>query len=400
MLRPLRFALALAPLLALVFSVLMPDPGATLPLFARKYSAPCTLCHIAFPRLNAFGMAFRQNGYRQIGEKGHSPWEDKEFPLSLVGNVGAQMSSVRAADSTGTRQRFTTTSFEQNAVEFHTAGTLAEKVSFHFDNGFSGVEGNLESGMAFVQFDDISRDGALNIKAGIYDAEIPYISDARTTTLNGYLSPMTLDGRGIELNGTKTSWTYALGLINSERIVGKPDSKSLNSLEDVYGWLMRDVGGQLVTGRLVLDRQDPRKPDQTSSGHVLGQLSAYLNRPRWVLIPAYTYEGFADEPETSGTGTGTLAVQGGLLEGTFLLDEAARWVLTSRYEIRHVGKSKVSDRKGDDEQFVLDLAYYVNPNARVALDWTHTSLKMHNVFEDNLDEPMFDQLQAYIHLGY
>ena len=63
------------------------------------------------------------------------------------------------------------------------------------------------------------------------------------------------------------------------------------------------------TGRVFLDRQDPRKPDAKSSLHLIAQGSAFLNRARWVLIPGFTYESFADEPDTSGTGLGTLAVQ-------------------------------------------------------------------------------------------
>ena len=404
MMRFLRFLLVLAPAFGLLQLIFMPGSGNALPLFARKYDFQCGQCHMAFPRLNAFGMKFRQNGYRLDGEKGKSPWEEKEFPLSLVGNVGIQYLSATESDTTGAGGRVTTsaTSFAQNAVEFHTAGTLGPGITFHFDNGFAnGAGGTLESGMAFVQFDDVSKGGALNVKAGIYDAEIPYLSDSRKTTLNGYINPVTLDGQGVELNGAKSGWTYALGLNNSDRTTGKAGATSRNNLENVYGWLMRDVnGGQLVTGRVWLDRQDPRVADKTASNHLMAQVSAYLNRARWAVIPGYTYESFDDLPKTSGSGTGSLTVNGGLLEALMFLDSSSRWLVTGRYEIRHVGTSDVVAQKGDDTQTVLNLSCFVNPNAKIALDWTHGTFKMHNAIEDDPTEPVTDEVQLYAHLGY
>jgi hypothetical protein len=38
------------------------------PAFARKYQTSCQTCHIVFPKLNAFGEAFRLRGYRLPGE--------------------------------------------------------------------------------------------------------------------------------------------------------------------------------------------------------------------------------------------------------------------------------------------------------------------------------------------
>ena len=401
MMRLVRFLLVVAPAVGLLQLCLMPGSGNALPLFARKYDFQCAQCHMAFPRLNAFGMRFRQNGYRLDGEKGKSPWEDKEFPLSLIGNVGIQYMHT---DSTiaGASVKASATSFVQNAVEFHTAGTLAANITFHFDNGFAnGAGGTLESGMAFVQFDDVAKNGALNVKAGIYDAEIPYLSDSRKTTLNGYINPITLGGQGVELNGARSAWTYAVGLNNSGRTTGKAGATSLNNLENWYGWVMRDVkNGQLVSGRVWLDRQDPRVPDKTASNHLMAQASAYLNRARWAVIPGYTYESYADIPKTSGIGTGTMSLNGGLLEGLFFVDQANHGLVTGRYEIRHVGTSDVVAQKGDDTQTELNLSCYVSPNAKIALDWTHATFKMHNAIEDDPTEPKTDEVQLYAHLGY
>jgi hypothetical protein len=164
---------------------------------------------------------------------------------------------------------------------------------------------------------------------------------------------------------------------------------------------MKDVkGGQLVSGRVWMDRQDPRVADKTASNHLMAQVSAYLNKARWAVIPGYTYESFEDVPKTSGTGTGTMTLNGGLLEALMFVDPSSRWLITGRYEIRHVGTSDVVAQKGDDTQTELNLSCFLNPNAKIALDWTHATFKLHNAIEDNLTEPVADEVQLYAHLGY
>ncbi|MFI5372432.1 MAG: hypothetical protein ACHQ52_12810, partial [Candidatus Eisenbacteria bacterium] len=256
MLRLVRNVLIVLPLLVAMVVVMKPDRGDALPLFARKYGVECTTCHFAFPRLNKFGMDFRQRGYRMPGDKGQSPWEAKEFPISLVGNVGYTYNSTDTASVFGGRASTSTSAFVQNDVEFQSAGTLSQNLSFHFDDNFTGAGGPLNSGQAFVQFDDVVKDGQLNVKAGIYDADIPYLADSRRTTLADYLTPVTLDASGIELNGTRSGWTYAAGLINSGRTTGKPGDKTLNNLENTYVWLMRDIRGHLIAVRWYADHQD------------------------------------------------------------------------------------------------------------------------------------------------
>jgi hypothetical protein len=50
------------------------------PAFARKYQTSCQTCHTIFPKLNAFGEAFRLNGYKMPGETEEMV---KEKPVSL-----------------------------------------------------------------------------------------------------------------------------------------------------------------------------------------------------------------------------------------------------------------------------------------------------------------------------
>src|SRR5690349_15095018 len=59
---PRRLA-AVASLVALV----VPASAHALPAFARRFNLACGACHSAVPRLNAFGEAFHENGFKPPG---------------------------------------------------------------------------------------------------------------------------------------------------------------------------------------------------------------------------------------------------------------------------------------------------------------------------------------------
>jgi hypothetical protein len=67
-------------LLAALVVVATATPAQAVPAFARKYQTSCQTCHIVFPKLNAFGEAFRLRGYRMPGETEEMV---KEKPVSL-----------------------------------------------------------------------------------------------------------------------------------------------------------------------------------------------------------------------------------------------------------------------------------------------------------------------------
>lgn len=55
-------------LAALVFCALaLPRPAAAYSVYSRKYATSCATCHTVYPKLTAFGEAFRRNGYRFPG---------------------------------------------------------------------------------------------------------------------------------------------------------------------------------------------------------------------------------------------------------------------------------------------------------------------------------------------
>jgi hypothetical protein len=65
---PLRVLAPSCLLMALVAGFFAPAPAAAIPAFAGKYGTSCQTCHSVFPKLNAFGEAFRLNGLRMPKE--------------------------------------------------------------------------------------------------------------------------------------------------------------------------------------------------------------------------------------------------------------------------------------------------------------------------------------------
>ena len=61
--------------------LLRPDRADAIPAFSRKYKTSCATCHTAFPKLTAFGEAFRRNGF-QFPDGGDAE-ATKEEPVSL-----------------------------------------------------------------------------------------------------------------------------------------------------------------------------------------------------------------------------------------------------------------------------------------------------------------------------
>jgi len=60
--------------------LLISEESYGIPEFARKYKTSCTTCHTAIPKRNAFGEAFRRNGF--VLPKGDAQLI-KEEPVSL-----------------------------------------------------------------------------------------------------------------------------------------------------------------------------------------------------------------------------------------------------------------------------------------------------------------------------
>ena len=60
------------------------SPAFAVPAFARKYGLPCSACHEAWPKLNNFGLAFRDNGYQLMNDRDAPIYQNPSyFPISF-----------------------------------------------------------------------------------------------------------------------------------------------------------------------------------------------------------------------------------------------------------------------------------------------------------------------------
>ncbi|MBI5709423.1 MAG: hypothetical protein HZC42_03845 [Candidatus Eisenbacteria bacterium] len=137
-----------------------------IPAFSRKYQTSCTTCHYAFPQLNAFGKAFRNNGYRYPGgdenfrkeepvslgsEAYKQVWPDAIWPSDIPGTsplavhaIGQYEMKFHQPDSVARSV------FEfPGAVEILYAGTLGDKFSFFGEVAVETEGGAVETGFPF-----------------------------------------------------------------------------------------------------------------------------------------------------------------------------------------------------------------------------------------------------------
>lgn len=145
-----------------------------IPAFARKYGLACTGCHEAWPTLNDFGRAFRDNGYQMLlGEDAPTKLAPGYWPISIRITPHYEFDS---ADHQVTDQGLRTVgtgSIAEVGLDLLSAGTLAQNVSFLVvPTGFTTSEGvTLEA--AWLRFDNLARSSWLNVKLGKHELDLP-----------------------------------------------------------------------------------------------------------------------------------------------------------------------------------------------------------------------------------
>src|SRR5216684_7300558 len=59
-----RVAVSSAVLIVPIILLFISSKGYAIPAFSRQYQTSCTTCHIDFPKLNDFGKAFKDAGFK------------------------------------------------------------------------------------------------------------------------------------------------------------------------------------------------------------------------------------------------------------------------------------------------------------------------------------------------
>lgn len=117
-------------ILIVFVAVLFPSTSEAIPAFARKTSMACSICHTAWPALNAFGRQYKEHGYRL----GHLEAPNKTISKDLKWDESLPVSVILVArpyDKKGSAANSKNRALHE--VELMVAGPMGDKMSGFFE---------------------------------------------------------------------------------------------------------------------------------------------------------------------------------------------------------------------------------------------------------------------------
>ncbi len=202
---------------------LMPENGRAIPAFARQYQTSCTTCHSDFPKLNDFGKAFKDAGFKfpqddetfikvpqtMLGaEQQKQLWPKVVWPGSIPGMppIGLRMNTffqVMGKDR-GAFDALTTppgtvpgtyvprTDFETGLFSIFTAGNFGSDIAFWVDDDISVAGANANGGLGdgYLKFVNVSRflhlpKDSVSLRVGQFELDLPF-TQARSYDISPY----------------------------------------------------------------------------------------------------------------------------------------------------------------------------------------------------------------------
>lgn len=303
----MRGRLELSLAIVAVWVLATASPAGAIPAFARKYETSCQTCHTVFPRLNAFGEAFRRNGFRFPGIDSDAVKQERiplgqeaqrqlfpdvvwpnvlpaSVPLSLVVE-GAVVFHPDTGSSAAREDNGAEITLQELVEELAilAGGSFSETATFLAEVEFA--EGEVEIEKASVWLNDlIGPRHAVNLRVGrlraalstfgphssyLVDSAIPRVpvtalfgAQSDSWRLNGHYD-------SVELNGVLGGRVdYALG-VNA----GANEGTRLS--ESVYAHAGYKLGGRRLDGEGSYAPGDPMRPwEETAlTAHAFGYRS-------------------------------------------------------------------------------------------------------------------------------
>jgi hypothetical protein len=192
-----------------------------IPAFSRQYQTSCTTCHLDFPKLNDFGKAFKDAGFKfpkddetfvkvaptLLGAAAQKEvWPKSVWPGEIPGMppIGLRMNNFFQVTGNN-RNRFNTlaapgtlpqviprTDFETGFFSIFTAGNFGSDIAFWVDDDISVAGANANGGLgdAYLRFVNIGRflklpTDSLTLRAGQFELDLPF-TQARNINLSPY----------------------------------------------------------------------------------------------------------------------------------------------------------------------------------------------------------------------
>lgn len=237
-------------------------PGQAIPVFARKYGFDCNMCHSNFPRLNDFGVRYRQNGYQLPGKES----EERtvlESPPPVAFRTSVGYNDEKFTNEPGASN---VKQFQLNGLDVLSGGLFKENIGYLMVavpeiNGSRGVapqSGTVE--MANVIFSNVGGSW-LNKRLGRFEGAYTAFSAKRQLTVSPYeVYNFSFPGgitfadtqTGLEISGygRREGLKYAVGLVN-----GSETNNSNDAPNDAYARVEKVFGrgeGQTAGQRLGL----------------------------------------------------------------------------------------------------------------------------------------------------
>jgi hypothetical protein len=195
--------------------LLRPTSSHAIPAFSRKYQTSCTTCHDDYPKLNDFGLAFKQNGFKfpkddesyvkeppvMLGAKAQKEaFPGVVYPGEIPGNLpiafrysgnftwnANQPPALQAAAFVPE-----TDLFVPNTFTIISAGSFGENLSFWVDDDISTTGSGALGGMgdAYLRYNDLGHifhlpKNVLNVRFGQFELDLPF-TQARTIYPSAY----------------------------------------------------------------------------------------------------------------------------------------------------------------------------------------------------------------------
>lgn len=269
-----------------VFFANMPSAFA-IPAFSRKYQTSCLTCHTVYPVLNAFGEAFRRNGYRMptqgtqkdedqekaatipLGQEEYknmfpnAVWPDKIAESVPIGFMLNGSTAINFPDSDANAAAGNTFTWDGIVSEFHVfaGGSFNNNLTYFGEVTLTGGGVDIEHGILLWN-DIVGPDHMLNLWIGrlmgpsltswgmhssyLNDSNLPGISIAGL--YNSGAGPVigpTSHTDGVEVNGIVGHRVdYALGWIVSTAGTGL----TLPDAQDFYAHVGAKIGGMALDG--------------------------------------------------------------------------------------------------------------------------------------------------------
>lgn len=201
--------------------LLFPALSHAIPAFARQYQTSCSTCHLDFPKLNDFGKAFKDAGFKfPTDDEGMlkipatllgAPAQKEQFPKTIwpgtipgMPPIGLRMNSFFQKTS-GNRGKFDSlvepgtvppfvpkTDFSSGLFSIFAAGNFGSDIAFWVDEDFSVGGDNTAGGLGdgYLKFVNIGHLGklpkdALSLRVGRFEMDLPF-SPARSHNISGW----------------------------------------------------------------------------------------------------------------------------------------------------------------------------------------------------------------------